>query len=545
MKRWIVKLLLLSVTLTCAQAAERIGDMEKEIQGILQKVSPSLVKVIAENGRRYIATGIAVEPDYIITSTEIVRHRIVGIRVETTSGKIFPVQVVGGDRQSGVLLLKLQQKALPALTIGGKVSPGNWIALLGVFYDSFPSICQGMVSSSDEEGMMLNAPAVPGSSGGAVVDRNGQLVGMIRGSFGFAFNPDYTYQSHSARIEVNGVRTSGGDLCYSIPVARLLQLSGDLKRYGRIRRGWFGVMLEGDSCLVVSVVPGSPAQKAGIVSGDLLTNVRGVAVHNMNDVAKLVRNCAPGERVRLVLLRQGKTRELEAEIGILAENAPAAASEVDETEMPETDEMIEVPETPEAPEISPALPPLERFVLRFTGSRRLGMELLEISAELAAKFQVREGFGLLVSSVSNNSAAAKAGIKAGDVLVRARNRELRSLTDLRQVLRPLKDKEAITLECYRDGQARKFSVVPEKSRDFPQEIIRLGREFRDLAELSRGDRDIWLRDAQELKKHELERQQEKARIVAELKVYYQKELEKLRLELEKLRQQLEEKKKKT
>jgi S1-C subfamily serine protease len=176
--------------------ADRIDDIENEVRLLLERVSPSLVKVVAENGRKYVATGIALEGGMVITSTEVLRRPFARLSVETTKGESIAARLAGQDKRSGLALLRLDKKALTPLAPAKPGEVGNWVALVGLFYDRFPAIFQGIISSAGDNELILNAPIAPGAAGGAVVNKKGELQGIIRGSVGFTKAPDLTFKDH-------------------------------------------------------------------------------------------------------------------------------------------------------------------------------------------------------------------------------------------------------------------------------------------------------------------------------------------------------------
>ena len=234
MKKLILVLLLLRWAVSGVQAAEKIENIENEIKTVLDRVAPSLVKVVAENARKYVATGIALERELVITTSLITRHPFERISVETIKGDTIVARVIGRDSRSGLALLRLDKKGPLPLPQAGKAEVGNWVALIGLFYDRFPAIAQGIISSRTESELILNAPVAPGSAGGAVVNKKGELLGIIRGSVGFSSAPDYTFKDHSAIIVVSGSKNASGNLCYAISVEQVNRIVEKLKIYCKL-----------------------------------------------------------------------------------------------------------------------------------------------------------------------------------------------------------------------------------------------------------------------------------------------------------------------
>lgn len=465
-----------------SRSADSIEDIENQIRAILDKVSPSLVKVIAENGRKYVASGIALEDGLVITSALVTRQPFARLAVETTRGERIAARVAGQDDRSGLTLLRLGKGKLPALPTAAPAQVGNWVALVGLFYEKFPAISQGIVSSLGENELILNAPVAPGAAGGAVVNRNGELLGVIRGSVGFSFSPDLTFKDHSASIKVSGRRSESGGLCYAIPIAPVRRLAEQMKTSGKIIPGWLGIVFSADTNQVQETYPGSPAAKAGVVGGDRIVKLAGKQVANWHEIVSALAFRFAGDKVDVTVSRGNKTLRLEAVLGDRGRIVP-----------PEPPRHLTVPEIPGLPELADRLgelpdlsdldsplPRVRNYVIEFGGARQLGVDVIDITADLGEKFAVREGYGLLVSRVTADSAAGRGGLKAGDVIVRANDSPLRSAVDLRRSLDALQDGEAVLLAVYRDGRPRKFSLVPDRNEKRAWDVRRFTQQMESL-----------------------------------------------------------------
>lgn len=465
-----------------SRSADSIDDIESQIRAILDKVSPSLVKVIAENGRKYVASGIALEDGLVITSALVTRHPFAKLAVETTRGELIAARVAGQDDRSGLTLLRLQKGKLPTLPTAAPAQVGSWVALVGLFYEKFPAISQGIVSSLGENELILNAPVAPGAAGGAVVNRNGELLGVIRGSVGFSFTPDLTFKDHSASIKVSGRRSESGGLCYAIPIAPVRRLAEKMKTSGKIIPGWLGIVFIEDTNQVQEAYPGSPAARAGIAGGDRIVKLAGKQVANWQEIVSALAFRFAGDKVDVTVSRGNKSLRLDVVLGDRSRIVP-----------PEPPRPFTVPEVPGLPELADrlgempdlsdldsALPRVRNYVIEFSGARQLGVDVIDITADLGEKFAVREGYGLLVSRVAEGSAAGKGGLKAGDVIVRANDSPLRSAADLRRALDALQDREAVLLAVYRDGQPRKFSLVPDKNEKRVWDVRHFAQKMENL-----------------------------------------------------------------
>jgi S1-C subfamily serine protease len=511
MKKWIFMVPLLLLAARTATAAEKIDAIENEIRIVLNRVSPSLVKVVAENHSKYVATGIALENALVITTSLVTRHPFERISVETIKGETIAARIAGQDPRSGLTLLRLDKKGLLPITQARQAEVGNWVALVGLFYDRFPSIFQGIISSLSENELILNAPVAPGSAGGAVVNKNGELLGIIRGSIGFSSSPDFTFKDPSASIVVSGRKNESGSLCYAIPVAQVRRIAEQLKTEGKVVPGWMGVTFSSDTTQVLDVIKDSPAAKAGIVAGDRIEEISGKVIASFRDITAALEFRHARERVSVTVNRAGKPLRLDVELGERRGQEPPPPFPEDYPEIPEgllPQLAGQLAEMPELPELATALPRVRNYVIEFGGARQLGVDVMEITADLARKFAVKEGYGLLVSRVNEGTAAKKAGLKAGDIIVRAKGSPVRSASDLRTILNGLKEKEAVLIELYRDGHVRKFSLLPDPIGKKVWDIRKFSEKMESLKENISDEARMFYQD--ELRKMQMSKEKAQA-----------------------------------
>jgi serine protease Do len=532
------------------QTTNDISKLEAEIKGILNTVSPSILKVVTENHRKNFATGIAISPNHVISNINIVKRPYKYVYVETVKGKKFAAKVVGKDSASSLILLKINENALTPIKYARAYEVGDWIALVGAFYKEFPSIYQGILSSESEEQLILNAPVVPGSSGGAAVNKKGELIGVIRGRVGFAVSPDYTFRDHSGEIRIEIPKNLHKDLCAAVPVVKVLDIYQDLKKFGKVRRGWLGVSMgefKDGRIQITEVVKNSPADKAGIRKGDFIKKINGKTIKTTGDVVKIVREFKPEQKVKMELTRENKSQSALVVIGELKEGKRMAAWSY---KFPST-RGADVP----FPEYRQALPVLENFVYRIGGSRILGVEVAPLTPELAKEFSIEQGTGLMVTRVHKATTAEKAGLRPADIIVKVDNQRINNNNDLRKVLDELEDNKAVLVELYRKGEMKKIKVVPDKRQGFgfiferfrdtmkdinirmeEEEKKKIEEQARKEYEKLRQIRKKYLKEVEMIKQRELEKYKLQMQ-----KMF--KEQEKMRIEIEKLKQELEKEKK--
>lgn len=424
----------------------------------MQVISPSLFKVVTDNGRRYVASGVALDKKHIVSSYLLASYPHQRIFAENSKGEKIELKMVGRDRVSGLVFLRTEKKVLKPARPAEKVVTGEWAALVGVSYHRFPAVFQGLVSAPGERDILLNVPVGPGSSGGAVVNRRGELLAVLRGSMSFAD----VRRSKDFPADLSAVFPGAGlpELAYAIPVARVQELLRQLLEGADQRGSWLGVQLrEEESGLVLTaVVPDSPAWQAGLRRNDRLLSFAGSPVGSAERFSAMVQAEKPGQKVLLTVERDGVKKDFKV---LLAERR--GLDLFSEVEL-DREIKLRVPQALErVREKLPELRELRRFVLQFRETRTIGLEVLELSPELAEKMKIREGYGLLVARVAAESGAARGGIQVGDVVLKLEGAEVKTAAELRRAVQKVEGDGAMILEIRRNGRVMQKKVIPEKS----------------------------------------------------------------------------------
>lgn len=502
-------------------------ERENVVKDILRQVSPSIVKVVAENHKQYVGSGVAIAPNRVISTLLVIRQPYQKLFVLTVDGKTYPARVLGKDRETSLLLLDIGQKALRPLPQAKQYEVGDWAALVGVFYRKFPAIYQGIISSVSDEELIINGPVTPGSPGGAVINKKGELIGVIRGGFGYALSPDYIYKDHAAEFSIRSSRNRQRDLCYSIPVSKVNAYADDLEKFGKVQRGWLGVSLDEeygpDNLIIGSVTQNSPAEKAGLRPGDKLLAIEGKPIHGSSDVIRLVKSLKPGQKTRIEFIRG---RKKEAAVAVIGEYNDR--NQWSFARAPGEHLFI-------IPEMGESLPRLENFVFSISGARTLGVEVVAMTPELAREFKVKEGNGLMISKVYKDTAADKAGIQPADIIVKIGDREIKQNADMRYALKDLQNNEPLLLHVYRKGDLKKIKIIPDdNTKRFFGVVDRVMNKIQDF--------QISIEEDNRLKADESRKQQvkvsEEGIETNELKKY-KEELERMKKEQQRLKGELE------
>lgn len=321
MRKLVLILFVFFLFMTYGFSQESDRDLEKSVKKILKTVSPSVVKVVAENHKRYVATGIAIEKDVILTNILIVRRPYSELFIQTAKGKTYPAQVKGKDPSSSFVLLKAPKASLTPIKHGGRVNAGDWVALVGVFYNNFPSIVHGIVSSSSTEELIVNAPMAPGVTGGAVVNKNGELTAVVRGRFGYIMNRNYTFHDNKSELIIDEEKSSERNLCYAIPVQKVLDISSQLAKFGKVKRGYLGIQMSpffGDNKPRIQyVVKNSPAESAGLKANDVIVEIDNISIRDVGDIGRIVQSKYPGQSMHVKVVRDDAVNSMTVQLGEL------------------------------------------------------------------------------------------------------------------------------------------------------------------------------------------------------------------------------------
>ncbi len=341
--------------------------------------------------RRGVGSGFIVSADgYILTNAHVVDDAS-EVTVKLTDNREFNAKVVGTDKRTDVALVKIDAKNLPVVRIGeaAKSRVGEWVAAIGSPFGLENSVTAGIISAKsrslpDENYVPFIQTDVainPGNSGGPLFNMAGEVIGI-------------NSQIYS--------RTGGYmGLSFAVPIEVAMKVKTDLQKYGKVTRGRLGVTIQGVSkeladsfglkkpqgALVAAVEPRSPADKAGLKTGDIILGVDGRDIENSIDLPRVIGESRPGTQVKLKVWRQGETKELSASLG----------------------------ETP-----------AEKVAKADAGGSKA------TSGKLGVQVEEAEGGGLLVKQAEG--AAARAGVQAGDVILAFNNQPLKSVDQLKRLV---------------------------------------------------------------------------------------------------------------
>jgi serine protease Do len=415
-----------------AQAPPNHEELEQHIIEIAQQVIPSVVyieAIVRVNDRRNQVTGSGVilsEDGLVITNQHVVEKAEKVEVVVPGRKRKHRAQILGTDKQTDISLLRITPDSpLPAARYGSAdgLKVGQWVLAVGNPYGLDGTVSLGIVSAKGRnleipdllnDFIQTDAMIDRGSSGGPLVDLEGRVVGI-------------------------NSRGQGRGIGFTIPIDTALEVVREIQQ-GGIERGWLGVSLQpldrdltayfglGDATgVIVNSVSGkSPAERAGLRPGDVITHFAGHPVEAEKDedigsFQRLVAGSDPGEKVELAILRDGKPRTLEVEIG----TQPKVEPEEEETEV--------------------------------------GFHVQEITENLFRAERLASRRGAYISFVERGSPASEAGLLPGDVVERIEKQPVENLADFRSAMAQAEGRASFLITARR-GEETKFILVKRGAR---------------------------------------------------------------------------------
>lgn len=450
------------------------GKSGEEVEAVIKKVFPSVVKVEARNRTKRVATGVIIDKKGHCVTTALISPRDEKIIVTTSDGQKEEAEFLGLDSETHIAVLKLKNKELVPVSIGKEkeLASGTWIGVVSVSPENTPAAAQGIVSSVSKDELRLNVWVFPGWSGSPVINRDGEMVGLLRGIYTDEKPVVFEFREKefvgSGYVYSRAEAPSSG-IALAIPVDVVNEIAAEIIEKGKVERGWLGVLIgetEEGKVVITSIDRESPAELANLKEGDVVCKIDGKEVKDSQMLASEIRRKKPGKNVALEVERKGKTLEVRVKLGEYPEREVRREFEIKFPQLfpPETTK----PSVP--PKIQKPFPLPERlfpefFPRKWESRNYIGVSLEELTDELSRHFGVREGRGLLVSKFSEDSPAEKAGLKVGDVIVKADGVKVETIKELSGLIQDKKNGEKIKIEFLRDKKAMSVDVeVKEEER---------------------------------------------------------------------------------
>jgi serine protease Do len=357
---------------------------------------------------------------YIVTNDHVVRDAET-IQVKLSNESVYSGKVIGSDPKTDIAVIKINAKEpLPAAVFGdsNKLQVGQWAIAIGNPFGLDRTVTVGVISATGRSNMGIetyedfiqtDASINPGNSGGPLLNIYGEVIGIN-----------------------TAIVAAGQGIGFAIPVNMAKQVVNQLIAKGNVSRGWMGISIQAVTdemarsfglsktygALVNDVVADSPAAKAGILQGDVITGFAGSPVKDVRQLQRLVAETPVGKRVEVELYRDGKPVKVFVTTAP-AENAPAQAQRPSEHE-----------------------------------AGLLGISVQELSAEQRARGLT----GVVITEVEPGGIAEDSGIQRGDLILSVNQKKVRNLAEYQRALKDANSVGAATLLIRRGNASIYFSL---------------------------------------------------------------------------------------
>lgn len=418
---------------------ELLEQMQTVITDLAERVQPSVVSIyqVQTNGKwskdipRERLPGapgsgaglIIDEKGYIITNNHVVGDASeVEVRLSDKSKLI--AQVIGKDADTDLALLKVStDRQLPTAHLGDSntVKVGQWVLAVGNPFGLDRTVTLGVVSGIGRENINLSryenfiqtdASINPGNSGGPLFNLHGEVIGINTAIINFAQGIGFAIPSNMAK-----------------------QVVQQLRNHGKVVRGWLGVGIqaltsdlaakfgvsEGEGVLVNEVFDNDPAARGGIKPGDIIIKINDSLVDTPNALSRLIAVIPPGAMAYIEVVRDRQRQVL----------------------------AVSLTERKESPVLA-SFPSAKSEV-------RLGMDVQDLTAELADKFKLKDTRGVLISKVEASSLAQAEGLREGDLIREVNRTEVNSIGEFTAAVAKVRRGETVLLRIQRENRA--FYVV--------------------------------------------------------------------------------------
>ncbi len=376
---------------------------------------------------RGVGSGFILTSDGLIMTNAHVIEGADEVLVTLTDKREFKARIIGADERSDVAVVKIDASGLPAVKVGdvSRLRVGEWVMAIGSPFGLDNTVTAGIVSAKQRDTgeylpfIQTDVAINPGNSGGPLINMRGEVVGI-------------NSQIYSR---------SGGSMgiSFSIPMDEAVRVSDQLRANGRVTRGRIGVTIGPVSkevaesiglgktvgALVSGVGAGTPAEKAGIEAGDIITKFDGKPIEKSSDLPRLVGATKPGTKSLVTVFRKGGSKEFSVVVAELDSDKPVAKAAGKE----------------EKPRAS-------------TAAQAFGLAVTDLTEAQKKEATLKSG----VRIESATGAAARAGLREGDFITRVANTEVGNVKEFEEALGKLDKSKPFNVLFRRDDWSQ-FAVI--------------------------------------------------------------------------------------
>jgi len=383
--------------------------------------------------RRGLGSGFILSEDgYIITNNHVV-ERATDIKVILQNGDSYVAQIIGTDPKTDLALLKIKPKTkLPAVRFGNsdRLEIGDWVLAIGNPFGLGHTVTVGIISAkgrslglgSYDDFLQTDAAINPGNSGGPLFNFKGEVIG------------------------VNSAIIAGGQgIGFAIPINMTKNVVAQLRSGGKVVRGWIGVYVQrvtpdiaesldlddNNGALVADVTVGGPAEKAGVKRGDIIIEFNGNKIDEMPELPKLVASYAPGTKIKLKVIRNGKEKDLSIKLEQLPDQVAQTSRQSPRNEI----------------------------------EQNLGLIVQEITPEVKRRLDIEYSSGVVITDVRSNSLASEAGLLRADVILEINTKQIANLNNYRKEIDSVEEGQNILFLVKRGSNTIYVALKAETQDD--------------------------------------------------------------------------------
>ena len=412
--------------------------MDEDVQNFYRYWGRSLPE---EFESKSLGSGVIVDEDnaYIVTNHHVIfdernEKPVDQIMVELMDKRVFEATVVGLDKGTDLAILQIDADNIKAVPIGDseRMRVGEWVLAIGSpFSESLShTVTAGIISAIGRNNVMrgndtyqnfiqTDAAINPGNSGGALLNMSGELIGI------------------NAAIASGSGRSNAG-IGFAIPSSIVTKVMSDLISKGYVVRSFLGIYMQDinedfydtmdlksrKGTIVSDIVEGSPADKSGLESGDIITNFEGKEIINGAELKNLVSSVSPGSEITLTILRDGKSKDIDV---ILEERLGSEMTSANST------------------------------------YNKFGLSVLDVTDDLINKYDIQRPMnsdvqGVVVTDIEENSIAEKSGMQEGDLITRVGRQKISNINMFENEISKY-DKDEKILFLVKRGNASRFLTL--------------------------------------------------------------------------------------